>query len=666
MDSTRFSKDQTVQTPQTEASTASQWTQERTVVRDRSVTDTPGTPEQPAEPQDMQQRILKSRFVLEERVGSGGMGSVFRARDLRKVEARDSRPYLAVKVLNNDFKRHPEAFIALEREAAKSQGLRHRNIVTIFDFDKDGDVPFITMELLEGQELAALLQNYPSGMPSELALPLIRDIVLGLQHAHGEGVVHADLKPGNVFVTDQHEAKVLDFGIARAMRANGGGEDTDFDPAQLAALTPAYASREMLLGDNPEPRDDLYSLGVVIYMMLTGVHPYGRLSATDAAKEQLKPERIKVLPWRAWKTLEACLAFSRQDRPASIDELHDAFFGQTPWRTFAIAAGVAAMVLFTGLGVTTLSQQAELDTVKQEVRTETLVYAQVNRLGELLDVPEFNRDWHDAVFTEFQQLMTIAPQEGVTAALGQRINTTFMDGIRNSDSLIRGEQILLGARQFAAASVFADVWRDRLRKELLHLSEQRLDESWLYTAGQVFGLLEEHLPEAALDEERSIVLLDLAERINGFHAPTLQHSTLDVAGRAWNMFGTPEVTGELHGQIQERLDGLQRSLDQRASKTAKELQMRDFVAAREGVVKVDCERLDVSLIAHTLGEVAAHAPDYLPAMQQQASRRLGACIRALAASDPDRSQSMARQVQRELGVRYPDLAAVSDPTGGGR
>ena len=97
MDSTRFSKDQTVQTPQTEASTASQWTQERTVVRDRSVTDTPGTPEQPAEPQDMQQRILKSRFVLEERVGSGGMGSVFRARDLRKVEARDSRPYLAVK-----------------------------------------------------------------------------------------------------------------------------------------------------------------------------------------------------------------------------------------------------------------------------------------------------------------------------------------------------------------------------------------------------------------------------------------------------------------------------------------------------------------------------------------------------------------------------------------
>ncbi|MEM9620669.1 MAG: protein kinase [Pseudomonadota bacterium] len=89
--------------------------------------------------------ILKSRFVLEERLGSGGRGSVFRARDLRKVEARDNQPYVAVKVLNNDFRQHPEAFIALEREASKSQTLRHSNIVSIFDFDKDGDIPYNTM-----------------------------------------------------------------------------------------------------------------------------------------------------------------------------------------------------------------------------------------------------------------------------------------------------------------------------------------------------------------------------------------------------------------------------------------------------------------------------------------------------------------------------------------
>ena len=119
-------------------------------------------------------KILKQRFVLEDRVGSGGMGSVFRARDLRKVEARDNNPHVAVKVLNNDFRQHPEAFIALEREASKSQSLRHSNIVSIFDFDKDGDIPFITMELLEGHELAELLQTYPNGSAGGAGLDVDR------------------------------------------------------------------------------------------------------------------------------------------------------------------------------------------------------------------------------------------------------------------------------------------------------------------------------------------------------------------------------------------------------------------------------------------------------------------------------------------------------------
>ena len=261
-------------------------------------------------------RVLKQRFVLEERIGSGGMGTVFRARDQRKVEARDTQPYIAIKVLNNDFRQHPEAFVALEREASKSQALRHSNIVSIFDFDKDGDVPFMTMELLEGAELADLLRRYPSGLPRDMAWSVIRGMVEGLKHAHHEGVVHADFKPGNVFVTDRKTAKVLDFGIARAIRTHQGApasvaEHTEFDAGRLAALTPAYASREMLNGDNPEPRDDLFSLGVVIYMVLTGRHPFGRLPANEAADEGLRPERIKEISRRQWRTIDACLAFSR-------------------------------------------------------------------------------------------------------------------------------------------------------------------------------------------------------------------------------------------------------------------------------------------------------------------------------------------------------------------
>ena len=106
-------------------------------------------------------RILKQRFILDEKLGSGGMGTVYRAKDLRKVEAQDRQPYVAIKVLNNDFRAHPDAFIALQREASKSQGIAHPNIVSIFDFNKDGDVPYMTMELFAGSGTGEPVERVP-------------------------------------------------------------------------------------------------------------------------------------------------------------------------------------------------------------------------------------------------------------------------------------------------------------------------------------------------------------------------------------------------------------------------------------------------------------------------------------------------------------------------
>jgi len=263
-------------------------------------------------------RVLKQRFVLEERLGSGGMGSVFRARDLRKVEAGDPQPYVAIKVLNNDFRTHPEAFVALQREAARSQALSHPNIVSIFDFDKEGDLPFIIMELLRGHELSALLRVYPTGLPLPAARVIITTLCAALTHAHGRGLVHADLKPGNVFVGADHQAKLLDFGLARAVATGRRTTESDlFDPARLGALTPAYASPEMLAGEFAVPRDDVFSLGVVVYLILTGRHPFDRMSADAAAVQGLLPERPRGLGWRQWRTLRRCLAFTRDERPDS-------------------------------------------------------------------------------------------------------------------------------------------------------------------------------------------------------------------------------------------------------------------------------------------------------------------------------------------------------------
>ena len=119
---------------------------------------------------------LAERYLLERVIGRGGMGVVYKAKDIKAQAAADRNPYVAIKLLNSDFKKHPEAFIALEREASKSQTLRHKNIVSIFDFDKDGDTPFITMELLEGQELAELLTVYPTGLPQDLALQALQSV----------------------------------------------------------------------------------------------------------------------------------------------------------------------------------------------------------------------------------------------------------------------------------------------------------------------------------------------------------------------------------------------------------------------------------------------------------------------------------------------------------
>jgi len=277
-------------------------------------------------------RILKQRFVLEERLGSGGMGSVFRARDLRKVEAGDRRPYVAIKLLNNDFRAHPEAFGALQREAARSQALAHPNIVSIFDFDKEGDLPFIIMELLEGHELAALLRVYPTGLSGAAARVVIATLCAALAHAHSRGLVHADLKPGNVFVGADYQAKLLDFGLARAVASESRSAVSDrFGPHRLGALTPAYASPEMLAGMPTLPQDDIFALGIVVYLILTGRHPFDRVSADRAAAQGLQPERPRGLSWRQWRVLRRCLDFRREGRPDSALWVAREFPVRTPF-----------------------------------------------------------------------------------------------------------------------------------------------------------------------------------------------------------------------------------------------------------------------------------------------------------------------------------------------
>jgi len=202
---------------------------------------------------------LKDRFVLLEKLGQGGMGVVFKAKDLLKVEAQDRDPYVAIKVLTDAFKKYSGSFIALQREASKAQRLAHPNIATVYDFDRDGNTVFMTMEYLQGKPLNQLIKEI-SKKPLKVdhALHIIEELCSGLAYAHEKMLIHSDFKPGNCFLLNDGHVKLLDFGIARAStQTDEERENTMFDPAKLSAVTPAYATPEMFAGMNPDPRDDI-------------------------------------------------------------------------------------------------------------------------------------------------------------------------------------------------------------------------------------------------------------------------------------------------------------------------------------------------------------------------------------------------------------------------
>lgn len=295
--------------------------------------------------------LLKGRFLLERELGRGGMGVVFLARDERKVEARDRDPYVAVKVLNDEFRRHPDSLIALQRESRRSQQLAHDNIVRVYDFDKDRTIVFMTMEYIDGTSLKTLIREQAyDGMPLTKARPLFEGMAWALKRAHAAGVVHSDFKPGNVMVTKDGVPKVFDFGIARAGKFHGeaAGEETVFDAGTLGALTPAYASLEMLRGAEPSPADDIYALGCVTYELLTGKHPYGKVSAEVALKEGRKPPRVAGLTKRQNQTLRRSVAFTREQRlqavPEFIEGMRDVSWGERA-RPLLIYGAIVVVVL---------------------------------------------------------------------------------------------------------------------------------------------------------------------------------------------------------------------------------------------------------------------------------------------------------------------------------
>ncbi len=277
-------------------------------------------PDAPPGPGD----ILGGRYRLIRELGQGGMGVVYLA------ESTVDQESFAVKVLGAEFRDHPDAIAAMREEARKSLTLRHPNIVAVYPLERDGSTYYLPMEYLDGKTLRALLdEDFVRGMPLQQAWSIIHGIGSALAFAHDRGVIHSDLKPSNIFVTVGGSARVLDFGIARAMR---GGRQR-FDTTTLGALTVAYASKEMIAGNPPDFQDDIYGFACVVYELLTGRHPFGGRSAADAESAGLKIAAVPGVSEAQQAALRRGLAFRKEDRCASIEEFVGAWEGLGAPRT---------------------------------------------------------------------------------------------------------------------------------------------------------------------------------------------------------------------------------------------------------------------------------------------------------------------------------------------
>jgi formylglycine-generating enzyme required for sulfatase activity len=293
--------------------------------------------------------VVAGRYRLVAFIGEGGDGWVYRAIDQAGQGDNPDPNIIALKILSDEFDETAGHFAALSAQFSRWRRLQHPNIVRLFDCDRAGSAVFITMEYVAGESVYAKLHSGPSPgersrpMDADEARPIIASVASALSYAHHQGVVHGDLKPGNIIVTGRRDVKVVDFGVTRWLSRPGNAE-----AISSIAATPRYASPQVIAGEKPKPCDDVYALACVAYEMLTGFHPFE--GAADARVAGAPARRRGLRPGEHAAIVHA-LQSDPDKRAATIQEFIEEFSAPprrslVPWPVWL---GAAAMVLVAWL-----------------------------------------------------------------------------------------------------------------------------------------------------------------------------------------------------------------------------------------------------------------------------------------------------------------------------
>jgi hypothetical protein len=333
--------------------------------------------------------VLRDRFLLQEQVAGEGMGVVFRAIDRRLVEAGADETNVAIKVLSPQLSENELAVRALQQEAAKGRCLVQPNIVRFIDFDRDGDLNFIVMEWLQGRTLADILDSPDSKViDTDRAFRIVRQVGKALEYAHQRGIVHADVKPGNIMILPNGDAKLFDFGVARMLQKQRD-QDPAFDPGVLGLMTPAYSSMQVLTGEKPVPADDVFSLACLLYRLLAGYRVFGPRNAAEAADAGMKPQRIEKLSEANWRVLNKALSYARVTRFQSMEDFLDALdveaaesitvdipvpdrFAGNAGERRGVGRALFGLILLAGLSGVVANQLGLLDSMKAQYLPQLL------------------------------------------------------------------------------------------------------------------------------------------------------------------------------------------------------------------------------------------------------------------------------------------------------